>query len=134
MRMKKFVTAILAVLYISTSTGATVQLHYCMGKLADWGFGHNRSDTCSKCGMEKNDAKKTSCCKDEHKFIKNDTDQKVVESSFQLMQIAGAALLTGYSELSLLHIPSVTEENPVSNAPPRDYGVAVYIFNRTLLI
>jgi hypothetical protein len=84
--------------------------------------------------MKKNDGKKTSCCKDEHKFIKNDTDQKVVESSFQLMQIAGAALLTGYSELSLLHIPSVTEENPVSNAPPRDYGVAVYIFNRTLLI
>jgi len=50
------------------------------------------------------------------------------------MQIAGAALLTGYSELSLLHISSVTEENPVSNAPPRDSGVAVYIFNRTLLI
>ena len=84
--------------------------------------------------MEKNDAKKTSCCKDEHKFIKNDTDQKVVDSSFQLMEIAGAALLTGYSELSLLHISSVTEENPVSNAPPRDSGVAVYIFNRTLLI
>ena len=134
MRMKKFVTAILAVLYISTSTGATVQLHYCMGKLADWRFGHNKSNTCSKCGMEKNDAKKTSCCKDEHKFIKNDTDQKVVESSFQLMKIAGAALFPDYSELPLLHISSVTEENPVSNAPPRDSGVAVYIFNRTLLI
>ena len=132
--MKKFITAILAVLYISTSAGATVQLHYCMGKLADWGFGHNRSDTCSKCGMEKNDAKKTSCCKDEHKFIKNDTDQKVVESSFQLMQIAGTALLAGNPEFSLLHISSVTEENPVSNSPPRNNGVAVYIFNRTLLI
>ncbi|MBK6990321.1 MAG: hypothetical protein IPH34_00115 [Chitinophagaceae bacterium] len=37
--MKKFITAILAVLYISTSTGAMVHMHYCMGQLADWGLG-----------------------------------------------------------------------------------------------
>jgi len=115
---------------MSTTTGATVHIHYCMGKLADWGLGHNKSNTCSKCGMEK----KNGCCKDEHKFIKNETDQKVVESSFQMIEIAGVALLPGYAELSLLHISSVTEENPVSNSPPRNNGVAVYIFNRTLLI
>ena len=132
--MKKFITAILAILYISTSTGATVHMHYCMGKLAGWGLGHNKSNTCGKCGMEKSDTKKTGCCKDEHKFIKNDTDQKVVESSFQLMEIAGVALLPDYTELSLLHISSITEETPVSNAPPRNNGVAVYILNRTILI
>ena len=132
--MQKFITTIVAILYISTSTGATVQVHYCMGKLADWGLGHNKSNTCSKCGMEKNDAKKTSCCKDEHKFIKNDTDQKVVESFFQLMEIAGVALLPRYDEINMLHISSVTEENPVCNAPPRHTGVAVYIFNGNLLI
>jgi len=128
--MKKFITAILAILYISTSTGATVYMHYCMGKLADWGLGHNKSSTCGKCGMEKNNG----CCKDEHKFIKNETDQKVVESFIQLMEFAGVALLPGYAELSLLHISSVSEENPASNSPPRHYGVAVYIFNRNLLI
>jgi hypothetical protein len=132
--MKKILTAIAAFLYMGTSTGATVNMHYCMGKLADWDFGHHKSNNCGECGMEKSDAKKDGCCRDEHKFIKNETDQKVVESSFQLMEIAGAALLPGYAELPLLHISSVTEENPVSNAPPRNNGVAVYIFNRTLLI
>jgi len=128
--MKKLFVAILAILYISTSTGATVYTHYCMGKLADWGLGHNKSSTCGNCGMEKNNG----CCKDEHKFIKNEADQKVVESFIQLMEFAGVALHPGYAELSLLHISSVSEENPASNSPPRHYGVAVYIFSRNLLI
>ena len=67
--MKKFVTAILAVLYLGTSTGATVHMHYCMGKLADWGLGHNKSKTCGNCGMEKSEEKDNGCCKDEHKFV-----------------------------------------------------------------
>jgi hypothetical protein len=53
--MKKLIVAILSLLYICTSTGATVHMHYCMGKLADWDFGHNTSKTCSGCGMKKLD-------------------------------------------------------------------------------
>ena len=55
--MKKFVAVILALVYIGTSTGANIHMHYCMGKLADWGLGDNKSKTCSKCGMEKSDEK-----------------------------------------------------------------------------
>jgi hypothetical protein len=51
--MKKLFVAILAILYLSTSTGATLHVHYCMGRLAGWGLGHNNSKTCGKCGMEK---------------------------------------------------------------------------------
>jgi hypothetical protein len=40
--MKKFITAILAVLYLGTSSGATIHMHYCMGKLAEWGLGHQK--------------------------------------------------------------------------------------------
>ena len=47
--MKKFITAILAVLYLGTSSGATIHMHYCMGKLADWGLGHKNSKTCGQC-------------------------------------------------------------------------------------
>lgn len=131
--MKKFITAILAVLYLGTSSGATVHMHYCMGKLADWGLGHKESKTCGNCGMEKSNEKDNGCCKDEHKFVKSSSDQKVVESSFQLMEVMGTAFISEYAKLPSLQLTSVTEENPVSNAPPRS-SIAVYILNRTFLI
>ncbi|MBK8522228.1 MAG: hypothetical protein IPL54_15650 [Chitinophagaceae bacterium] len=40
LKHEKFITAILAVLYLGTSSGATIHMHYCMGKLAEWGLGH----------------------------------------------------------------------------------------------
>ena len=131
--MKRIITAIAALLYISTSTGATVHLHYCMGKLADWGLGYNHSKVCDECGMDESDNKED-CCKDEHTFIKNDSDQKSVESSFQLIKLLASAPLINHPDLSIVQISSVTEENPVSNAPPRSSSVAVYLLNQTFLI
>ncbi len=127
--MKKFITAILAVLYLGTSTGATIHMHYCMGKLADWGLGHNNSKTCGKCGMEKADKKDNGCCKDEHKFLKDDSAQKVNESNLQLMQLMATALPSSYIQLPELALPLLTEESPNSNAPPRTQAVPVYIRN-----
>lgn len=132
--MKRIITAIAALLYISTSMGATVHLHYCMGKLADWGLGYNHSKVCGECGMDENDVNSDGCCKDEHTFIKNDNDQKIVESSFPVLKIGGIATLPVYIEIPSVDISSLTEKNPLSNAPPRQSGVAVYLFNRTLLI
>jgi len=132
--MKKFITAILAILYLGTSSGATIHMHYCMGKLADWGLGHNKSKTCGECGMEKSDEKDNGCCKDEHKFVKNDTDQKIAEAGFQMMQLISAALPVSFFEIHGNNISSLTEENPISHAPPRSGGVAVYIRNCTFLI
>jgi len=132
--MKKFLVTILALIYLSTSIGATVHMHYCMGKLADWGLEHNKSKTCGQCGMEKSNEKDNGCCKDEHKFIKNDTDQKVVESSFQLMEVLVVAIVSDYTDLPIIQISSVTEENPSSHAPPRSSSIAIYILQRTFLI
>ena len=109
-------------------------MHYCMGKLADWGLGHNKSKTCGECGMEKSEEKDNGCCKDEHKFVKNDGDQKIAEAGFQMMQLVSIALPASSFEISDNNIPSVTEENPISHAPPRSSSVAAYILNRTFLI
>lgn len=129
--MKKFLVTILALVYISTSTGAVLHMHYCMGKMVDWGFGHNDSKKCSKCGMVE---KSNGCCKDEHKFLKNDTDQKTTGVGFQLIQLLAVSLPVAFIEISTTGFPSLTEENPISHAPPRSGGVAVYILNRTFLI
>lgn len=132
--MKKFITAILAVIYISTSTGAMLHMHYCMGEMADWGLGHNNSKICGKCGMDKSAEKDNGCCKDEHKFVKNDTDQKTEQASFQLKYLVSTALPVSFVEIPAADFPTVTEENPISHAPPRRRGVAVYIRNCTFLI
>jgi len=105
-----------------------------MGKLADWGLGDNNSKTCGECGMDKSDEKDSGCCKDEHKFVKNDGDQKIAEAGFLMMQLASVALPVSFFEIPENNIPSVTEGNPISHAPPRSGGIAVYILNRSFLI
>ncbi len=127
--MKKFIVAILAILYISSSTGATVYMHYCMGKMANWGIGHNDSKTCGKCGMEKKDSKDNGCCKDEHKFLKNDSAQKITENNLQFLQLLSFAMPDSFIELNINNFPSLSEENPISHSPPLKNAVAVYIRN-----
>jgi hypothetical protein len=133
--MKKFVTAILAMLYLSTASGATVHMHFCMGKLADWSvLMHNDEDTCSNCGMEKSASKDNGCCKDEHKFIENDNDQKAVDSFISNLSVQSIDLPVSFPPLHNVAVVSICETHPVSNAPPRSSGIAVYILNRTFLI
>lgn len=132
--MKKFITAILAVLYLGASSGATIHMHYCMGKLADWSLSVSKSKSCPKCGMEKSHKSDNGCCKDEHKFLKDDSAQKLAESNLQMLQLFSLAIPASFTELQAIDFPSVTEENPISHAPPRTHGVAIYIFKRSFLI
>jgi hypothetical protein len=127
--MKKLLVAIIAFLYISTSIGASVHVHYCMGKLADWGFGHNEAKNCSKCGMEQSIKKSTGCCKDKNSYLVNTGDQRNTESAIQMAQQIAVALPVSFIEIPAADIPSLTEENPISNAPPRSAVVAIYIRN-----
>ena len=131
--MKKIVVAILAVLYLSTSMGATVQLHYCMGKLVSWSLGFVNSNKCSKCGMEKSHAEqKDGCCKDEYKQIKNDKDQKLTESAFYF-NVVSLTSATSHFEIPFIYTSSITETSPVSNSPP-GRQVEIYIRDHAFLI
>jgi hypothetical protein len=132
--MKKLLVAILSFLYISTSSGATLQMHYCMDKLVDWSIGHNdEKNTCNNCGMEKDGKGKNGCCKDEQKQLKIEKDQKTA-AAFELTFSLATAIPVSYSVYNFVGIPSVTEEFPLSNAPPRSPQLAVYIRNRTFRI
>jgi hypothetical protein len=132
--MKKFFVAISAFVYIISSTGATMHMHYCMGKLADWGFGQNDSKTCSKCGMEKSSEKDNGCCRDEQKFVKNDTVQQTAEAGLLLTHLTSIAVPVSFIEIPLPRFSYATEENPLFHVPPRTGGVAVYIRNCVFLI
>lgn len=133
-KMKKFSVAILAFLYITTSTGAAFHVHYCMGNYTDWGFGQNNAKTCSNCGMTEMGQKDKGCCKDENKFLKNDTDQKNAGPAFQPIKVIAVSLPTVFAEMAPGVYPSGTGADPIHHSPPRSCGVAVYIRNCVFLI
>lgn len=124
--MKKLLVTIFALIYLGTSSGAIMHLHFCMGKLAETSFSNESSKNCSKCGMKKTQ-KKAGCCKDQTKFVKNNSDQK-----------AGSSLIEFNNfESALEPIHSLTFSAPVctinprtaysSHAPPGASAPAIYL-------
>jgi hypothetical protein len=114
--MKKLLVFILAVFYLGTSMGATVNLHYCMGRLIDWDFSHNVKRTCDNCGMKK--VKKHGCCQDKYKVLQVEKDQKA-ESTYHPGAPVAIAVTTIFPSFSVPVPASLTEAWPVSNSPPR---------------
>ena len=123
--MKKILVSILAVFYFTSSVGATVHLHYCMDELINWSLLNSDGNKCEKCGMEKDGG----CCKDENKFVNNNVDQKIAESSIQLKQMAAVATPAIFIYTSEYHFNSIIQESHPSHAPLRNDGVGVYILN-----
>lgn len=123
--VKKVFAAILALLYFTATTGATVHLHFCMGKLVEETLWHNEAEQCSKCGMEKNQ-QKNDCCKDEHKQIKLQNDHYLAVSNFSVFDITSLALPVAFIEIPSPAITSISEGNPRSNAPPRSWDIPIY--------
>ena len=132
--MKKILTAILAFLYISTSIGATVNVHYCMGKLAGWEIGFTENKTCEKCGMQKTLQKQHGCCNDEMRVMQNNADQCFTQASFYCTQFTTAALPVSFFEWPAPIIAAVSINGIYSHSPPKAAAVAVYIRNCVFLI
>jgi hypothetical protein len=132
--MKKALALILAFLYVGSSTGATFHMHYCMGKLVEVELWHAEANKCSKCGTEPGKACAKKCCKDEHKTVKLEKDQKAAEYAFHFTQMAALATPVSFFELPQVPVLSIAEEYPISNAPPRSSKVSPQIFYCTFLI
>ncbi len=127
--MKKFITSIVAVIYLFTSTGAVMHFHYCMGKLTEWGFGSKESKVCPGCGMSKKDTDEKGCCKDENKYLKNASDQKIAEFAFTHLQAMAALLPVSYNEFAQIELPAITIESRKGHDPPLRHSISIYILN-----
>lgn len=132
--MNKFLVSILAIVYLTVSSGATVHLHYCMGELVSIGVLPDKNDKCGKCGKGKIDGKNNGCCKDEYKQLKIEKDQKATESAVQTMQSEAVQMPVSFFDTPVNNFSSLTEKNPYGHAPPRSAAVAVYIRNCIFLI
>jgi hypothetical protein len=128
--MKKLLVSILATLYIITSSGAVVHLHYCMDKLIGWGLWEKagKADKCDKCGMAKT-GKKKSCCKDENKFVKIEKDQKTVDATYYLSQPVIAILSVYLANNIPTFLLSTSNQYSQSNAPPLTALADTYLLN-----
>jgi hypothetical protein len=133
--VKKFLSAILAFVYLSSSMGATVHLHYCMGKLISWGLIDENSKNCGFCGMLKtipstnDEISSNACCTDDHKQIKTDKDQKITSLELEISRISpnSSAVISTFQYD--FHIFSFALDHPRANAPPVFSFVPVYILN-----
>lgn len=133
--MKKLTVLFLVLIYLGTATGVTLHLHYCMGEVVDWEVAKEDSGHCDNCGMDKNQSTKNGCCKDELKKVKTDDSGKLTESAYKSLVLSPAFLAPSLSyEFTAASYPSILEENPRSNAPPRSKPVPVYVLNCSYLI
>ena len=124
--MRKLIISILAILYLGAATGASINIHYCMDKMvgAEWGTGSDGH--CSKCGMEKN-PRKDNCCKNEQKLVKINLDQKTTNASIEFVKLVfSSSFQYPVATDQSLQLSSITEEHPLSNAPPDPLSIAVY--------
>ena len=127
--MKKFLAAILAILYLSTTIGATIHMHYCMGRLVDWGLTHSNSSTCARCGMEKKSGSFNGCCKDECKQLRVDKDQKINESDIKLNGAITEITLINFSDQSISYPLTSPVCSTNINSPPLCRHTSLNIFN-----
>lgn len=136
--MKKFLVTILAFVYLSSNIGATINMHYCMDKLVVWrlGDGKTKSKACPYCSMAKTSQDKhcgkesKGCCKDEQKIVKLENDQKISEASpFPFSQIPSEAITPVFFDYSVEYASSLTEEYPLTHAPPRTKDVSLFVLN-----
>ena len=126
--MKQFAAFILLIIYFVTSTGGTINYHFCMGEVADFSFWENEEKNCGRCGMEKQESEDKGCCRDERQWIKIEDDQKTNTNKLEISRLQPEAIsfvfFNNWFFASQNHHPF-----PESKAPLRSCELAVYLLN-----
>ena len=125
--MRKLLVSILSIVYLTASTGTSVDMHYCMGKLVDWTFSHDDSGSCGSCGMEKKGSD-NGCCKDEQKFVKSDLDQKATGNDLQFLQFSPAIPEPGLFTAKVIPMAE-SLSFPRAHAPPLGGGASLHLLH-----
>ena len=107
--------------YGLSSTGMTVNFHYCCGKLKKVEFSSDQSD----CGMKMKHSSGKKCCDNNLLDLKVKSDQKIVESAKLAFKATALPLL-----FSDFHIANPIESKyltPSIFAPPPPFTNQLYI-------
>ena len=98
-----------------------------MDTLVNWGLTANEEDICGNCGMHKDES--TGCCKDEHKQIKLEGEQKVPKIFSSVFNFPIDLPLLPGAHYTIASHSSVAIAFPVSHAPPDKAPIPIYLYN-----
>lgn len=132
--LKKLATILLLILYTTGTIGATVHMHYCMGKLVSWGITNTTKAACGKCGMKQKTEQK-GCCKDEHKTIKVKAEHQKGDTTNVTAPLLYSTLHT--TQYTMYTQPSVPASITVTNyyhPPPQALHTRLYVLYGVFLI
>jgi hypothetical protein len=123
--MKRTFVAILAILYLTITSGVVVNVHYCMGRFASVEYGADDHDVCGKCGMSD---KKNKCCHTESKLVKVQDAHQLAKTQVQLLELPAEAPV----QYSLFQQPVAGQERYLAlqyHSPPDSRLNTVYLRN-----
>ena len=132
--MKKYIAAILVILYFATTTGATINLYYCNGKRVAHNMAKTEMPGCNKCPVSENMDAKSGCCQHEQKFVKLVNDQNVADVSLHIQKLVSFVSPIVFFDNNHLHYSSLARKFPVNNSPPGSSGITIYQRNCVFLI
>ncbi len=135
MGMRRFLVYIFAVLYLGLSSGVTLNLHYCMGKLAEVSLWH--LDSCPACGETccGETCKPHPCCSTETEYVKLSIDQEVGSTSVQPSAPVAVALLFDLFDSCLVAGRDEPKHFYPFLSPPKEAGdIPLFVYHCTFLI
>ena len=113
--MKRTSSIVLAFLYVLTSVGLTVNVHYCGGKLKSIQLLFDTPSCC--CGETK---KMDGCCDDESYFVQLDTDHQISPSqelSFEFPELVAG--LNDFENVERIYARNEKWIVPLERPPPK---------------
>ena len=114
--MKKIIVAFLAILYMGSSSGIAMDIHFCMGKESGVEFYGADNSKCNKCGM----TAKKGCCHDKHQFYKLKDAHKTVSNDVDF-GTADVAILPNYTAYNWV-LTGTAADKKVQNLSPPNYS------------
>jgi hypothetical protein len=127
--VKKGVIFLLAIVYITLTSGIVVNIHYCMGRIAGVTYGAEADHRCDKCGMES----KKGCCGTEHKLVKADSDHifaKTITAPFTL----AVSVPKVFPEYNFSFISTREHYNSQYHSPPDSRSNQLIVYNSVFRI
>ncbi|HUS02120.1 MAG TPA: hypothetical protein VMY77_10360 [Chitinophagaceae bacterium] len=119
--MKKITVAILAIIYLTVSSGVAMTIHYCMGKVASVDLMHP-AGKCGKCGMKTTGG----CCKDEFKIVKLNDSHKLISNDINIY--APVAIIDNSKSIFDINVfSSRIKSDHKNHSPPGSPGTSLNI-------
>lgn len=126
--MKKVLIATLAIIYLTVSSGVSMTIHYCMGKVSSVEL-LTHTEKCGKCGMKTN----SGCCKDEVKVFKIDDSHKLITNDIKIFTpVSIVNNSTIFFEPIFLNTPITSDFK--NHSPPISQGISLCILNSVFRI